>query len=145
MSSGFRVKLEGKRAFASIKNLDRLTKAGTRSAFFESGKLLQQSARRLITDPPKTGRVYRINGKRHQASAPGEAPANLTGMLQRSIGYKTQGAARMEFGARAKYGGFLEDGTRKMKARPYLLPAIYKEQKNMLSIFERRIKQEIDG
>lgn len=137
------IKLKDKKALLSLKDMPNATDRGIRSSFYWSGKGLVKRANRMILDPPKTGKVYRINGRNHRASAPGEAPANLTGTLRRSIDFEVRGSMNMTFGANAPYAKYLEDGTEKMKARPYLLPAIYQEQKNMLANFERYIKKEV--
>lgn len=77
--------------------------------------------RRMIRNPPHTGRIYNRPGNmgdRHQASAPGEAPADQTGRLRKSVGYRVRGSKMfggslvMEFGESAPYGIFLERGTK---------------------------------
>jgi HK97 gp10 family phage protein len=69
----------------------------------------------------KSGRVYRRRGITHQASAPGEAPAADLGRLAQSIAIKHtpgSGVARVIVGSR--YGRMLEQGTRRMRPRPFL-------------------------
>lgn len=84
---------------------------------------IDREAKLLISRGPKSGRLY---GK-HQASAPGEAPATNTGRLIKSIQWQilNQGLAA-EIGSPLSYSSFLEDGTRKMDPRPWLLPAYEK-------------------
>ena len=48
-------------------------------ALHDTGSDVVQETARLIYGPPKTGRIYRFRGRPHQASAPGEAPANRSG------------------------------------------------------------------
>lgn len=101
-------------------------------------KLIEADAKRRVARGPKTGRIYetwfRTNtatgrifpfGKRsapHQASAPGEAPATDTGLLIQNI---VSGARGLIGGveARVEYAAWLEFGTRRMAARPFLIPA----------------------
>lgn len=54
-------------------------------------------------------------------SAPGEPPHKITGFLQRSIAYE-MAADRMSgsVGTNVEYGFFLEVGTSRMAARPWL-------------------------
>lgn len=84
---------------------------------------IDREAKLLISHGPKSGRWY---GK-HQASAPGEAPATDTGRLIKSIQWQifNQGLAA-EVGSPLFYASFLEDGTRKMDPRPWLRPAYAK-------------------
>lgn len=87
--------------------------------------IVEAEAVRLITQTPKTGRIYRRRGVTHQASAPGEAFANDTGRLlnSRTIEIISERlAARLTF--RTNYGLMLEVGTRRMAARPFARPAI---------------------
>ena len=74
---------------------------------------------------PASGRVYVRRGIAHRASAPGQAPATDTGRLVASIvpvidsdGF----GGRVQ--ARVLYAKFLEFGTLKMAARPFMLPSL---------------------
>lgn len=102
---------------------------GIAQAFFEIGSEVVRETKRLIETGNKTGRIYRIRGRFHQASAPGEAPANLSGRLARSGDYKVNGLF-LRVGETVNYAKFLEDGTRKMAPRPHLLKAVNNEARN---------------
>lgn len=91
-----------------------------RLALTEVGKENTRHVQRLIEGPPKTGRFYVIEGQLHQASAPFQPPADRSGDLRRTSGYRVYGWEKMEFGDRMPYGKFLEEGTRNMKPRPHL-------------------------
>lgn len=83
--------------------------------------------RRIIRKGPKTGRIYYWWGgrsRRHQASAPGQAPANMRGRLRRGVNFRVMGNDKMEFGDTVFYGLYLEQGTKKMKPRPHLSTAV---------------------
>lgn len=93
---------------------------GAMQGIFAGIGIVEARAVFLIMNPPKTGRLYRRRGVVHQASAPGEAPANDTGRLvnSRSIQlFPDRLAARLNFGT--KYAGMLEYGTPKMEPRPF--------------------------
>lgn len=87
--------------------------------------IVDNEATRLIMRTQKSGKVYRRRGVKHQASAPGEAPASDTGALIQS---KTTDfdrasiAGRLSF--RTNYALALEKGTLRMAPRPYAVPAI---------------------
>lgn len=160
----FRVSLDPKsqKAFIHIENSGRAAKEGVRQAFYKLGKDLKATANKLILDGPKTGRTYliRIGGrlKRHQASAPGEAPANLTGNLRKSIGFDVRGSESMEFGSRsgppaagispkqnvAAYSKYLEVGSSKIAPRPYLKPSIEENSRNAIEHFTTEITRQLD-
>jgi len=81
---------------------------------------IDRAAKLLIARGSKSGRRY---GK-HQASAPGEAPATNTGRLIQSIAWQVlnQGLT-VEIGSPLDYASYLEDGTQRMDPRPWLKPA----------------------
>lgn len=71
----------------------------------------------------------RLKGRKksfaHQASAPGEAPAVITGRLMNSISVDAIGnGLTMEVGPTVNYGKYLEGGTEYMDARPFMGPAL---------------------
>ena len=82
-----------------------------------------------IMKGPKTGVVYKLyDPKRiHQASAPGQAPAQDQGGLSGSI-KASAGPAKLTatLVADAPYAVHLEYGTRKMAPRPFMRPAVDK-------------------
>lgn len=93
---------------------------------FKAAVFLQGAARRRILQGPKTGKQ---RGK-HRSSKPGEAPANDTGNLQRSIKVVNRGLtgdqAVCEVVSNTEYAMALEfgraDGT--VAERPFMRPSI---------------------
>lgn len=76
---------------------------------------------------PKSGRVYKRQGRDHQASAPGEPPAIDEAQLIASFEFKKETAYRAVVsigGTRAPYAVYLEYGTAHMAARPFWGKAI---------------------
>jgi len=145
------------KVICQIKNLPKLPTRALRKAFYYIGKDLVKDANKLIMAKPKHGKLYllRRNGltRLHRASAPGEAPANFTGSLRQSIDFDVVGADRMQFGVKqrfqqrqgtpdgVKYGKYLELGTRKMSERPFLLPVIKKNYRNIRKHIETQLKR----
>lgn len=77
----------------------------------------------------KSGRIYVLpDGTEHQASAPGEFPANMTGNLLDKIiaKYTDNGDAVHEYKitSTAPYSKELEYGGRKVAARPFMRPML---------------------
>jgi len=110
-----------KKSLISIEKAPFRWRKGIRTALFVMGRASQLHVRSLIKSKDKTGRLYHFRGRLHQASAPGEAPASMTGKLSRSVGYTVRGYYEVEFGDEALYGKFLEDGTKNMKARGHIV------------------------
>ena len=146
-----------------ILGIDKLVASQTRAirrAFYYIGKDLVHASKKSIMEKPKHGRLYKLkrNGvtRLHRASAPGEAPANFTGSLKHALDFNVIGGDRMEFGVRqifqnrkgtpagVTYGKYLELGTSKMAARPFLKPAIKKNLKNIREHFERSLQEVIN-
>lgn len=99
---------------------------GARMAFYDIGNENVKYTRMIILKGPKTGRFYRIPGRKrlHRASAPGEAPANLFGKLRKGVDFEVRGNNQMEFGDTVQYGYWLELGSSRMEPRPHLMKAI---------------------
>ena len=76
----------------------------------------------------KSGKVYEVQGKKHQASAPGEAPARDTGNLINSITIDKAANAHYIINFGAEYAVRLEYGTGRIQPRPFARPAVKKHQ-----------------
>lgn len=135
--------INNKKVFISIKNAPERAKTGVRNAFYKLGKKLVNTSDSGIKKPPKTGRIYRFRGRRHQASAPGEYPANRSGVLRRSLGFKVTNFRFMEFGAKAPYAGYLENGTSRMASRTFLEKSVKSNENAALRIFRDELNDEL--
>lgn len=107
---------------------ERATNLALTAGWKEVGTLLVNKLQYMIRNGPRTGRVYTFRGRKHQASAPGEVPANRTGRLANSVRYEATGHHTLVFGEDAEYAGFLERGTRNMARRPHLEVAVNEMQ-----------------
>lgn len=107
---------------------------------------------------PGSGRVYTTNfftdaggkvhpiGSRspHQASAPGQTPAPDTMKLMNSIDYSTTklpNGTEVAAGTSSEVGGYLETGTSKMAARPWLRPTFQKMAPKLVAIWAKGIER----
>lgn len=95
-----------------------------RNAFVDTGERAVNALHEIITTGERSGRSYIRNGQHHVASAPGEAPANMTGRLANSFDclvtdneLSVYSTATSDSGA--NYAVYLEEGTSKMAPRPY--------------------------
>ncbi len=90
---------------------------------------VQTRGTELIQNPPKTGRIYARRGIRHQASAPGEAPATDTGRLAGSSAvFPDQANLSARINWSTDYAKALELGTQKMEPRPFARRSLAEQQ-----------------
>jgi len=110
-------------------------------------QLIRGEAIKSIQTGPKSGRIYeKYNPRRtHRASAPGQAPASDTGNLVRNIKVKQKDQDTVEVESNAPYSAFLEFGTSKMLARPFLFPAFEKSKSKITQAVFSRIKKKIEA
>jgi len=132
-----------KQVLIDVTKLEGTTKRGLRLALHEIGSDVVRETARLIKAGPKTGKVYTFKGRPHQASAPGEAPANRTGQLANSGNYKVKNHQEMTVGETAEYAGFLENGTKgRMAPRPHLIKAINNKAQDTVNSILESVKRE---
>ena len=93
-----------------------------------------------INNPGK-GRVYpRKSGPPHKASAPGDPPATDTGELKRNIAMDVETRGKQLVGkifSGMEYSVHLEFGTTKMEKRPFMGPALKRNQGRITKKFRR--------
>jgi HK97 gp10 family phage protein len=108
------------------------------------GQLIRAEAIKSIQTGAKSGVMYQMYNPRreHRASAPGQAPASDTGNLVSKIIVKQKSKNITNVESNADYSAYLEYGTSKMEARPFMLPAFEKSKKPILNaVFNRVIKK----
>lgn len=129
----------------------RVSKAISNS-MYDIGVRLVNKSRSYFDDEIKIGRVYRIRiaGSviEHQASAPEQSPANLTGALKDSIRYRYAGGKDLIFRAgnnRVPYARAMELGNplNNTVKRPYLVRAIYDLKNTNYTVITNNIKKVI--
>ena len=128
-----------------IRKLDDHIKKALHNAFHEIGREHVIHTQNLMAEK-KTGRIYIINKEEHQASAPGEAPAIITGALQRNVDYSVRGFSEMEFGDKSQggkppIGAYLEEGSPKtnLEPRPHIKRAVEDRKKDTYNTLSQYI------
>lgn len=119
----------------TVRNADRLQKKllklpvdarlGIGRALAVSVVKLDEYAKEKIQGGGRAGRTYRRGKRTHQASAAGEFPKSDYGQLTRSFFIRVA-ADKLSafFGTKLAYGRYLEFGTSRMRARPWLRPTL---------------------
>lgn len=118
----------------------------TASRAFRAADVLRTSAQNVLkNDPKRTGREYRkphTKKAKYTASAPGEPPANRSGMLR--LSWRAASAAertadsfviKPAISTNIKYAPYLQEGTPKMKPRPFEQPIIDGAKDKVMAIF----------
>ena len=129
MSDKVTFSLDTRQMLADLQRLDGDASGALKDGAMAGGMVIQTGMKRRITQGGKTGQMYKRGKSRtHQASAPGEAPASDTGALANSIETRISKSspdyAESETGPTVEYGGMLEYGTSRVKARPYARPTL---------------------
>ena len=100
-----------------------------------------------IAGPPKSGVTYEKYDPRrtHTASAPGQYPATDTGRLLGGVRMELPTPSRMigRVGTAVQYGPYLEFGTSRMAARPWLLPSFEKAKIGVARELKKRLEARI--
>jgi|APGre2960657404_1045060.scaffolds.fasta_scaffold138069_2 HK97 gp10 family phage protein len=107
-------------------------------AVFRGTAMVRETVLDMILRYPKTGPVSRRRGVTHQASAPGQPPATDTGFLARNI-YSNIDSDGLggSVESRAPYSSYLEFGTAKMAARPFMFPALEMNKPKIRAMFKK--------
>ena len=117
--------------------------ADARQLVGRAGNLVRNTAVNSINQGAKSGVTYeKYNPRRtHKASAAGEPPATDTGYLVSNIfvNVDTDGlGASVE--SRAEYSSFLEFGTSKMGARPFMQPALEENKPRIRRLAKQMVR-----
>ena len=106
----------------------------------------KEREKEILTDiEKKMGRVglYLENKLKERLSAPpgkGEHPWKQQGVLRSSIAHKVdKGEKSVIVGTNEKHGGYLEFGTSRMPAYPWLFPTVEKEKGEIKNILGEKI------
>jgi hypothetical protein len=114
----------GKELAAALRNASKDMVAAVEDAVTATGLELRGDIVKRIQRGPKTGRVYTRNGIRHQASAPGQAPATDQGDLAIQTLFRTVSPLAIEVFNTMPKAVWLEYGTTRMAPRPVWRPAV---------------------
>lgn len=117
-----------------------LIRRGAMQGVVEGLGILDARCVYLITNPPKTGRLYRRRGVVHQASAPGEAPASDTGALvnaRRTELNEQDTSGRLIFSS--AHALPMEVGTRNVEPRPFARRALMETKEQIEASINRNV------
>jgi HK97 gp10 family phage protein len=101
-------------------------------ALYAAGNLIQVRAQHLIT-------AGAVSGKNHVASAPGEPPNADTHDLDRQIETVMVTPLRVSVASNAPHSDYLEFGTSRMAARPFMAPATQMERKATVALVKKAV------
>lgn len=135
-----------------IANLDKFNKALNKKLRDNKVKAIVTRASMLVEGEAKqsilkggTGRTYEKYEPRrtHVASRPKQPPASDTGFLVSQIGInvdsKPDGSVIGQIISSAPYSKHLEFGTTQMTERPFMQPALDKNKRKIIQLFDKGI------
>jgi HK97 gp10 family phage protein len=129
------------RRFLKNANSQMLDKIDT--AIVGGSMLLSARAKKNISTGSRSGRKYKRgkSGVIGTRSAPKQFPKTDTGSLVRSISHDrvSQGVAIV--GSAVKHGEYLEQGTSKMKPRPWLQPSFDQVESKIGGMVKKAVKE----
>ena len=129
-----------------LKTLGEQSLKEVRIALNSAALAVERTAKTSVQRGTKSGRIYKRKGIVHRASAPGEPPASDTGYLAAHITtvLDLDGlGANVE--SQAEYSRYLEFGTAKMGARPFLFPAFEQNKDRIKANLSAAIKRALKG
>lgn len=122
-------------------DLEGVVTNAVKEAIGHATEMVRDEVNRLVLETPKTGRLYSYRGGVHQASAPGESFANMSGnALASTVTYQENNGMTGVVSAEAEYAGFLEFGTTKMAPRPTYRPALENKTDEIVQTINDKIK-----
>jgi len=110
-------------------------------ALFAGGEAVAVEAQVSITEGSASG----TSGGRHQhtPSEPGQPPNNFTGTLAGNIEVTRAGRLKVEVASTALYSEYLEFGTSRMAARPFMAPAANAKRREVNKLVDKAVKRAI--
>ena len=110
------------------------TEVATAAGVRKAAKYAQRKMQNKL-EGEGTGRIYsRPGGGTYQASSPGEPPAERTGALLRSLRRQRMGLLTYRVGTELDYGRYLEYGTERIEARPWLRSSIFENTRKLTAL-----------
>lgn len=137
------IRLEGSEAMqAALRKASAEVREAAAKAVVGTAIELRGDVVKSINRGPASGVTYqKINPKRtHRASAPGQPPMTDTGRLANSITFDRAGPLTATVGSNVIYALYLEYGTRRMAARPFMRPAVERIRPKFLERIEAAIR-----
>jgi len=125
----------------SLKNAPDKFMKGCIKGMRRSGIHVKARIQKLIKDPPKSGIKYPRLPNR--SSSAGEAPADQSGELLKSVRYRAWRYDLLEVGVDSSYGKLLEEGTYRMGKRPYISTAASQTFNSVLLMLQLSVDEEL--
>lgn len=127
---------QAKRRIAGMASREKIEQVS--KALFAGGEMLKAHAARSIT-------AGAVSGKHHIPSAPGQPPNEDTGTLRRNITVTQLGPLHVRIASEAPYSAFLEYGTSRMHARPFMGPAVRATRPQIVALVRESITFTLKG
>jgi HK97 gp10 family phage protein len=130
------VKVTGRQVFTA-----RLRRLASPEAVEQVGQALFVGGNRIQVDAQHSITEGSISGKGHVPSAPGEPPNADTHALDRQIETEMVGPLKVVVESRDPKSKFLEFGTSRMAARPFLMPAAERQRPEVTRLVREAVSR----
>ena len=127
----------------ALKDIGKGIDGAVNKAIVRTANQVRAKAINSISRERSYGRVYERGSVVHVASAEGEAPNTDTGRLVSSIAVESPRRGLSYVGTSLEYGNYLEFGTTRMAARPWLRPAMKANEAELTQNITNAIKEAI--
>lgn len=137
-----------------MERLSELPGKANASVFRTANFVAQSTAQRVknkIREPGRSGKIYNFDGRTHQASAPGEVPASLSGALADSYtwtrmtdnpGSFATAGSNLAYAITLEFGGMNDDG-QWVAARPVLLPSFLEAMDQAETVLKKEFEAQL--
>ena len=129
----------------ALKDLGAGIDGAVNKAIVRTANQVRGEAIKMISREISSGRVYVRGNVIHTASAAGESPNTDTGNLVSKIAVENPRRGTSFVGTSVEYGKYLEFGTSKMAARPWLRPAMERNEAKLTENITNAIKESISN
>ena len=128
------------------KELNKKIKTGVRKGMSATGMFLVREIKKDLSKKSSGSKKdIRYDPKRSVWVSPaGKSPNNDTKELYNSVSWELRGDDAVFVGSEIKKGLWLEEGTKKMKPRPFIKSNAEKKSDQLTSVFEDRFLKYLD-
>lgn len=106
-------------------------------------RIMEVAAQKIVVEAQISITAGAVSGRGHVPSAPGQPPNADTHFLANNIRTRRRGPLHVDIVSEAPYSLFLEYGTSKMEARPFMRPAIDTKRREVADFIQKAAEKAV--